>query len=100
MPIEIAKFFFFDAEKIVTLAETNTAEQRSKLSRAYSEILGIKKYHDIRENWKEIRTELNQNTASVSEQKSLNTLRTDIENIELEIIDKERAKADFRDITG
>lgn len=97
MPIEIAKFFFFDAEKIVTLAETNTAEQRSKLSKAYSEILGIKKYHDIRENWKEIRTELNQATASVNEQKALNTLRTDIENIDLEIIDKERQKADFRD---
>ena len=97
MPIEIAKFFFFDAEKIVTLAETNTAEQRSKLSKAYSEILGIKKYHDIRKNWKEIRTELNETTASVGEQKALNTLRTDIENIELEIIDKERQKADYRD---
>jgi DNA sulfur modification protein DndD len=46
MPIEIAKFFFFDAEKIVSLAEVNTAEQRRNLSQAYSEVLGIKKYEE------------------------------------------------------
>lgn len=97
MPIEIAKFFFFDAEKIVTLAEANTVEQRRKLSKAYSEILGIKKYQDIKENWEEIRTELNQSTASVKEQTALNTLRADIDNIDLEIAAKERTKADYRD---
>lgn len=97
IPIEIAKFFFFDAEKIVTLAEANTVEQRRNLSKAYSEILGIKKYQDLKENWEEIRTELNQATASVKEQTALNTLRTDIENIDLEINEREKAKADYRD---
>ena len=48
MPTEIAKFFFFDAEKIVSLAEINTAEQRRSLSLAYSEVLGIKKYEDMK----------------------------------------------------
>ena len=42
MPIEIAKFFFFDAEKIVNLANVTTNEQRRRLSQAYSEVLGIK----------------------------------------------------------
>lgn len=42
MPLEIAKFFFFDAEKIVSLAEVNTTEQKRNLSKAYSEVLGIK----------------------------------------------------------
>ena len=32
LPIEIAKFFFFDAEKIVSLAESNTLDQRKQLS--------------------------------------------------------------------
>lgn len=32
LPKEIAKFFFFDAEKIVSLAEVNTLEQRKELS--------------------------------------------------------------------
>ncbi len=43
LPIEVAKFFFFDAEKIVSLAEINSPEQRRMLSRAYTEVLGIKK---------------------------------------------------------
>lgn len=41
LPIEIAKFFFFDAEKIVSFAQINTPEQRHDLSRAYSQVLGI-----------------------------------------------------------
>lgn len=41
LPIEIAKFFFFDAEKIVSFAQINTPEQRHELSRAYSQVLGI-----------------------------------------------------------
>lgn len=43
LPIEIAKFFFFDAEKIVSLAEVNSTQQRQQLSKAYSEVLGIQK---------------------------------------------------------
>ena len=81
MPIEIAKFFFFDAEKIVTLAEYKTKEQMRGLSKAYSEILGIKKYQDLKENWEEIKIELNQSTATVKEQTALNTLKTEIENL-------------------
>ena len=44
LPIEVAKFFFFDAEKIVSIAENNSPEQRKILSKAYTEVLGIKKY--------------------------------------------------------
>ena len=40
IPLESAKFFFFDAEKIVSLAEANDIEQRKELSKAYSEVLG------------------------------------------------------------
>ena len=43
LPIEIAKFFFFDAEKIVSFAQINTPEQRVELSKAYSQVLGIQK---------------------------------------------------------
>ncbi|MDE7412642.1 MAG: DNA sulfur modification protein DndD [Muribaculaceae bacterium] len=48
LPIEIAKFFFFDAEKIVSFAQINTAEQRKDLSLAYSQVLGIQKYEDLK----------------------------------------------------
>ncbi|WHT39500.1 AAA family ATPase [Myroides sp. mNGS23_01] len=48
LPREIAKFFFFDAEKIVTLAEAKTKSELRNLSKAYSEVLGIKKYEDLK----------------------------------------------------
>lgn len=97
MPIEIAKFFFFDAEKIVTLAEVNTVEQRRKLSIAYSEILGIKKYEDLLTNLDDILTKLRQSEAGAAEQQKLNTLRTDIQNFGIEIKAKEIKKGEFRD---
>ena len=53
LPIEIAKFFFFDAEKIVSLAEVNSTQQRQQLSKAYSEVLGIQKYEDLKTNLEE-----------------------------------------------
>lgn len=50
LPREIARFFFFDAEKIVSLAEASSKEDLTSLSRAYSEVLGIKKYEDLKKN--------------------------------------------------
>ena len=48
LPREIAKFFFFDAEKVVTLAEAKSVSELRSLSKAYSEVLGIKKYEDLK----------------------------------------------------
>lgn len=50
LPKEIAKFFFFDSEKIVEFADIRSIEEKRNLSKAYSEVLGIKKYEDLREN--------------------------------------------------
>lgn len=77
MPIEIVKFFFFDAEKIVSLAEVNTAEQRKNLSRAYSEVLGIKKYEDIKNELENLQLKLRQESASASEKGQLKQLEAD-----------------------
>lgn len=55
LPKEVAKFFFFDAEKITALAEMNTIEDKRQLSKAYSEVLGIKKYDDLRDNLQNLR---------------------------------------------
>lgn len=58
LPREIAKFFFFDAEKIVSLAEAKTKSELRSLSRAYSEVLGIKKYEDLKYNLNTLLTKL------------------------------------------
>lgn len=85
MPTEIAKFFFFDAEKIVSLAEINTAEQRRSLSLAYSEVLGIKKYEDMKAELIGVQKKLRADSAGVEEKAELNHLLTDVEKFESKI---------------
>jgi len=52
---DIARFFFFDSERIVALAETNTIEEKRKLNSAYNEVLGVKKYEDLKKNLENLR---------------------------------------------
>ena len=71
LPREIAKFFFFDAEKIVSLAEAKTKAELKNLSKAYSEVLGIKKYEDLRKNLETLLIKLRRSGASPSQQTKL-----------------------------
>lgn len=74
LPREIAKFFFFDAEKIVSLAEAKTKAELRNLSKAYSEVLGIKKYEDLKKNLETLLTKIRRSNANALEQKKLNEL--------------------------
>lgn len=69
LPKEIAKFFFFDAEKIVSLAEIRTAEEKKSLSYAYAEVLGIKKYADLKETLENLQFRI-RNKSSKKEDKA------------------------------
>lgn len=71
IPLESAKFFFFDAEKIVSLAEANDIEQRKELSKAYSEVLGIKKYEDLTTNLTDLQIRYKKDSATSEEKKRL-----------------------------
>jgi DNA sulfur modification protein DndD len=84
LPIEIAKFFLFDAEKIVSLAEINSLDQRRQLSKAYSEVLGIKKYEDIKDELEMILDDYRKKSASREEKQNLNNIKARIENCSLE----------------
>lgn len=85
LPIEIAKFFFFDAEKIVSLAEVNSPTQRKQLSKAYSEVLGIQKYEDLKANLEEKQDDYRKRSAKPEEKKELSDLHTDIQYAQDEI---------------
>lgn len=74
LPREIAKFFFFDAEKIVGLAEAKSKSELRTLSKAYSEVLGIKKYEDLRVSLKTMLSKLRRNGVSELEQSKLDSL--------------------------
>ena len=85
LPIEIAKFFFFDAEKIVALAEINSPEQRRLLSKAYTEVLGIKKYEDLKEQLENIQDDYRKKSAKPKEKTELNSIIADIGNTDIDI---------------
>lgn len=97
---EIAKFFFFDAEKIVALAEIRTIEERRSLSQAYGEVLGIKKYLDLKENFENLRIRLRKKTPVTVERNKLDALEKQqeqvqkmIQHIEQMVIEKEEELA-------
>ena len=71
LPREIAKFFFFDAEKVVTLAEAKSVSELRSLSKAYSEVLGIKKYEDLKNNLQIILSKLRRSGATKLDQNKL-----------------------------
>lgn len=85
LPIEIAKFFFFDAEKIVSLAEINSLDQRRLLSKAYTEVLGIKKYEDLKDQLEGIQDEYRKRSAKPKEKIELNEITTNIKNLEINV---------------
>lgn len=89
LPIEIAKFFFFDAEKIVSLAEINSPEQRRLLSKAYTEVLGIKKYEDLKDQLENIQDEYRKKSAKPQDRAEFNQIETDIKNKQISIDDIE-----------
>ncbi|WP_298487005.1 DNA sulfur modification protein DndD [uncultured Maribacter sp.] len=74
LPREIAKFFFFDAEKIVSLAEAKSLEELRSLNKAYSEVLGIKKYEELKKNLESLRSKLIRDEISDKERKELEEL--------------------------
>jgi DNA sulfur modification protein DndD len=97
LPIAIAKFFFFDAEKITSLAEINQKDQRRQLSQAYSEVLGIQKYETLKDNLEDKLDEYRKKSAKKEDKQKLNQLETDIKNTDLEIENCETKIKEFKE---
>lgn len=79
LPKEIAKFFFFDAEKIVSLAEIKTTEEKRNLSQAYAEVLGIKKYLDLKDNLENLRLRLRKKSSYSADRDKLDKLKKQVD---------------------
>ncbi|MCR5407591.1 MAG: DNA sulfur modification protein DndD [Bacteroidales bacterium] len=90
LPIEIAKFFFFDAEKIVSFAQVNTPKQRAELSQAYSQVLGIQKYAELKSELEKLQDDYRREAAQPQDKKEFNELLALIANAEDHISDCER----------
>jgi len=82
LPKEIAKFFFFDAEKIVKIAEIQSIPEKRLLSHAYSEVLGMKKYEDLRNVLNDMRIRFRKDSATDDERKRFKELGNEINRLE------------------
>jgi len=85
LPIDIAKFFFFDSEKIVRFAELNSIEEKQRISKAYSEILGIMKYEQLKDNLEILRLRLKKDAASKKDKQKIELIEDDINELENQI---------------
>lgn len=92
---DIAKFFFFDAEKIVSLAEIKTLDEKRKLSSAYGEVLGIKKYEDIKRNLDNLRLKFRRQSGVSVTKTQLDNLTNNIQSIEETISNVEHRRSDI-----
>lgn len=97
LPIEIAKFFFFDAEKIVSFAQINTPEQRAELSKAYSQVLGIQKYDELKKELEKLQDDYRRDSAQPRDKKEFNELLASIATDEDSIVDIESRITEFQE---
>ena len=75
LPKEIAKFFFFDAEKITALAEVKSLEEKQYFSKAYTEVLGIKKYTDLKLHLENLQLRIRKKSADKADLKRIDVLQ-------------------------
>lgn len=97
LPKEIAKFFFFDAERIVSIAEIQTDQEKRLLSHAYTEVLGIKKYEDLRNSLNDLRIRFRRDSANEFEKTRFHDLGEEINSLERSIKQKESRKDKLSD---
>lgn len=88
---DVARFFFFDSEKIVSLAETNTLEDKRKLGSAYNEVLGVKKYEDLKKNLENLRLRFRKKSDDIESRNKLSLLLSKQKSLSESIAEKEKA---------
>lgn len=90
MSKDIARFFFFDSERIVSLADTNTTDDKRRLCSAYNSILGVKKYEDLNKNLEHLRIKFRKKTADIESKRKLEELLRNRQNKEKSLYDIEK----------
>ena len=63
------------------LAEMSSIEDKRKLSIAYSEVLGLKKYEDLKSNIENLRVKLRRKSSDIADKEKLDKLLKDSEDI-------------------
>lgn len=85
---DIARFFFFDSEQIVALAETNTSTEKRRLCSAYNEVLGVRKYEDLKKNLENVRLRFRKKSSDVASREKFVSMLNKQEELEKLVADK------------
>jgi DNA sulfur modification protein DndD len=103
IPIEAAKFVFFDAEKIASWAELSTKEEGSVLNDALGKILGLDIYETLITDLETYTDGLRKESATSTVKQQINSVENgikhnveEIDKKENEILEKELALQDLR----
>lgn len=92
---DIARFFFFDSEQIVALAESNTSTEKRRLCSAYNEVLGVRKYEDLKKNLENVRLRFRKKSSDVASREKLVSMLNKQEELEKQVADKRLALSDL-----
>lgn len=92
---DIARLFFFDSEEVVELAETGTIADRRRLSRAYEEVLGIRKYEDLKSNLESLRLRYRKKSRDIGLRQELEKLLAQKEEADKEAAEIENQIQEF-----
>lgn len=103
IPIEAAKFVFFDAEKIASWAELSTKEEGSVLNDALGKILGLDTYENLINDLEIYTDGLRKESATSIAKQEINSVEKgilhnteEIEKKEKEIFDREKTLQELR----
>lgn len=85
LALEVAKFFFFDAERIVAFANSSGNEQSTMLGNSYTQVLGIQRYADLRDQLERVKDEYRKSSVDAKESAEYNEIVIKLENVENEL---------------
>ena len=87
---DIARVFFFDSEQIVSLAETNTTIERRRLGSAYNEVLGVRKYEDLKKKLENMRLRFRKKSSDTMNRNRLMALLNEKKQLQQTISENDR----------
>lgn len=104
IPLEAAKFVFFDAEKIASWAELSTKDEGNVLNDALGKLLGLDLYENLKEdfltytnNLKKEGTSANIKEQIINKEKAVELNKDKIEKIDLQSALNETSKKELKD---
>lgn len=104
IPLEAAKFVFFDAEKIASWAELSTKDEGNVLNDALGKLLGLDLYENLKEdfliytnNLKKEGTSANIKEQIINKEKAVELNKDKIEQIDLQSALNETSKKELKD---